>query len=187
MNRHLAPWLLVLLTATGGCATMNVSSHMAVGLNTTPYHTFAWGTPDALPAGDPRLDQNPFFKDHVEGAVEKQLGARGIRLTTDQPDLQIHYHAVITPRLDVNRVDREYGYCYDGDCDVRVFDYEEGTLVIDIIDARTHRMVWRGWAQNTVEAALKNQDRMAQQIDTAVARMLARFPQPLTGDRNDRP
>ena len=40
-------------------------------------HTYDWGPADALPTGDPRLDQNPFFKDHLEGAVEKELATRG--------------------------------------------------------------------------------------------------------------
>lgn len=178
MLRRLAPMVAVFLTAAG-CATMSVSSHMEPGLTTSGYRTFAWGTPDPLPTGDPRLDQNPFFKDHIEGEVEKQLATRGFTLTDQNPDLRIHYHAVITPRLDVNRIDHEYGYCYDPECTARVLEYEQGTLVLDIVDSRTNRVIWRGWAQHTIEAALKDQDRMAKDITEAVQRMLARFPRPL--------
>jgi hypothetical protein len=48
--------------------------------------------------------------------------------------------------------------------------------VIDIVDTRTNRVIWRGWAQDTVEGVLDNQDRMARKIDEAVTRMLARLP-----------
>jgi hypothetical protein len=130
-----------------------------------------------LPTGDPRLDKNPFFKDHVEGAVEKQLAARGFEMSASgTPDLIIHYHASITQRIDVNRVDRGYGYCYGADCQSGVIEYEAGTLVLDLVDSRTNRVIWRGWAQDTVEGVLDNEDEMARQINRAVTRMLARLP-----------
>ena len=178
MTKALGLVLAVTLTAAG-CATMNVSSHMEPNLNTTGYHTFAWGDPDLLPTGDPRLDRDPFFKDHIQGEVERQMALRGVSLADKDADLQVHYHAVISPRLDVNRVDREHGYCFDESCTGRVFEYEQGTLIIDIIDLKTKRVIWRGWAQEAIEPALKDQDRMAKDIAAAVQRMLARFPRSL--------
>jgi len=170
----------VCLTIASGCATtMTVSSHVRDGLDITQYHTYDWGPADALPTGDPRLDQDPFFKDHVQGAVEKGLAAKGLRLSdSGTPDLLIHYHASISNRIDVNATEREYGYCQGVDCQSWVVEYEAGTLVLDFVDARTNRLIWRGWAQDSVEDVLGNQDRMARKIDEAVTRMLARFPQP---------
>jgi hypothetical protein len=163
--------------AFSGCATMTVSSHVQRGLDFSQYRTYDWGPADALPTGDPRLDRNPFFKDHVEGAVEKQLAARGFsRPTSGTADLLLHYHASITQRIDVNRVDSGYGYCSGGDCQARVAEYEAGTLVLDVVDARTNKVIWRGWAQDSVEDVLDNQDTMARKINQAVTRMLDRFP-----------
>ena len=164
------------LSATG-CATMTVSSHVQSGIDFGPYRTFDWGPADALPTGDPRLDQDPFFKDHLMGAVEKQLAGRGYeRSSAGTPDLLIHYHASINQRLDVSGADREYGYCYDDACKAWVVDYEAGTLVLDIVDTRTNRVIWRGWAQDSVEDVLNNRDRMTRKINEAVTRMLARLP-----------
>ena len=59
------------------CATMNVSSHVRRGIDITEYRTFDWGPADALPTGDPRLKQDPFFQDHMMGAFEKEMAARG--------------------------------------------------------------------------------------------------------------
>jgi hypothetical protein len=163
--------------AATGCATMNVSSHVQSGIDFSQYRTYDWGPADALPTGDPRLDKDPFFQDHMMGAVEKQMAARGFaRATSERPDLLIHYHANITQRLDVSGVDRERGYCYDDDCNIKVLNYEAGTLVLDIVDTRTNRMIWRGWAQDSVEDVLNNRERMARKINEAVARMFARLP-----------
>jgi hypothetical protein len=161
---------------------MTVSSHVERGLDLTLYRTFAWGPADALPTGDPRLDQNPFFKDHFEGAVEKQLAARGIELTTTNPELLIHYHASITRRIEPNPTDSAYGYCANGNCGARVTDFEAGTLILDVIDAHTNRLIWRGWAQHALGDMLQNRDHMAERIDEAARRMLVRF-RPLQGER----
>jgi len=168
------------LAVTSCATTMTVSSHIDRGLDFSQYHTFDWGPADALPTGDPRLDKNPFFKDHVQGAVEKQLAARGLELATPgTADLLIHYHANITQRVDANRLDRSYGRCAKGDCPADTIDYEAGTLVLDFMDARTNRLIWRGWAQNSVEDMLDDPDRMAKTIDEAVTRMLLRLPSAL--------
>jgi hypothetical protein len=159
------------------CATMTVSSHAERGLDFARYRTYDWGPADALPTGDPRLDRNPFFQDHVQGAVEKQLAAKEFeRSTGATPDLLIHYHASINQRFDVYGVDREHGYCYDDDCNARVVAYEAGTLVLDIVDTRTNKVIWRGWAQDSVEDVLNHEDRMARKINEAVTRMLAMLP-----------
>jgi hypothetical protein len=160
-----------------GCATMNVSSHVLPGADFTQYRSFEWGPADALPTGDPRLDRDPFFQDHVQGAIERGLAGRGFaRVSVGPPDLRIHYHANISRRIDINRLDRERGYCSEAACGVRTIDQEAGTLVLDVIDARTNRLVWRGWAQHRVEDMLRDRDRMAQRINDAVSRMLDQLP-----------
>ena len=177
---RLAAIAISALAVTGCATTMNVSSHSESRLNLSRYHTWDWGPADALPTGDPRLDKDPFFQDHVQGAVEKQMAAKGFeRSRPGAPDLLIHYHANITQRIDVNRADREHGYCYDPDCQARIIEYEAGTLVLDVVDARTNRVIWRGWAQDSVEGVLGNQDRMARKIEEGVRRMFERLPRGL--------
>ena len=176
---RLLQWSAVIVVglSAAGCATMSVSSHVERGADFARYQTYDWGPADALPTGDPRLDENPFFKDHVEGAVNRRLQVKGLtQSTTGAPDLLLHYHANISNRIDVNRTDSEYGYCYDEDCRARVVEFEAGTLVLDVVDTRTNRVIWRGWAQHTVADMLNNPDRMAERIEEAVGRMLERFP-----------
>lgn len=169
----------VIALSANACATMSVGSHLDRGIDFGQYRSYEWGPPDALPTGDPRLDKNPFFQDHFQGAVEKELAARGFRrVTSGSPDLLIHYHANVSQRIDVNRIDREYGYCYDESCGARVIEYEAGTLILDVIDARTNRLIWRGWSQDNMEKLLGNQDRMTREINESVKRMLVQLPAP---------
>lgn len=145
-----------------GCATLRVSSHTDRGVVWSKYKTFDWGPVDALPAGDPRLDQDPFFRDRVEGAIAKAMAAHGFEISarSERPDLLIHYHASIAERLDAD--------------DER---YEAGTLVVDIVDASTNVLMWRGWASGSVEGVLGNRERLRRRIDNDVAGMFETLPQ----------
>jgi hypothetical protein len=184
--RRLAVVLLagVSTLALSACATMNVGSYVERGIDFAPYQTYEWGPADALPTGDPRLDNNPFFQDHVRGAVEKQLARRGFTLTeAGTGDLLIHYHANISQRIEVNGFENGYNCISAEDCRPNVSEYEAGTLVLDVADARTKKVVWRGWARDSVEAALNNQDIMEEQFNEAVRRMMTEFPRPLLSAR----
>jgi hypothetical protein len=170
--------ITVTALALTACATMRVSSHVARGLDFSQYRTFDWGPADALPTGDARLDGDPFFKDKVEGAIEKQMAGRGFARScvSEAPDVRIHYHASIDRRIEVDKADRRYGHCDRDDCRAGLLEYEAGTLVVDIVDARTNKLIWRGWAQDSVDSVLGNRDRMRRQIDEGVTRMFQRLP-----------
>lgn len=166
----------VAVATLAGCASMNVSAHVERGTNFTEYVTYDWGPPDNLPVGDPRLDNNPFFNDYLQGAVEKKMAAKGYERTNDGgADVLIHYHASVNQRLDVYRADQQYGYCY-GNCEPQVVDFEQGTLVIDLVDAKTKKVIWRGWAQDTMTGVIDNQDRLQKQVDESVTKMMLLLP-----------
>jgi hypothetical protein len=168
-------WITASVFALTGCATMQVSSHTERGLSWAPYHTFGWGPADPLPAGDRRLDADPYFQDRVQGAIEKQMAARGfVRSDASvHPDLLVHYHATIAERTDVDQIDRASGYCVTADCRPRITRYEVGTLVVDIVDARTNKLIWRGWAQDSLDGVLGNRDRVRHTVDEGVTHMFA--------------
>ena len=169
--------ILLVVVALAGCATLTVSSHIERDVDFSQYVTYDWGPPDNLPVGDPRLDNNEFFRDYLEGAVEKRLTAKGFeRAANGEADLLIHYHASVSQKVDVQEADRPYGYCYDDNCDARVVEFEQGTLVVDVVDRRTKKLVWRGWAQDTMTGVIDNQDRLEKQVDEGVMKMMQLLP-----------
>lgn len=175
MRRLLFLRITVIATAAmlAGCATLNVGSHTDRGLIWSKYKTFDWGPADALPASDPRLDKDPYFQDRVEGAIEKAMAAHGFvrSATNERPDVIIHYHANVAERLDADQSDRSYGHCAFDDCRPRVSRHEAGTLVVDLVDASSNVLMWRGWAQGRLEGILGNGGRMRRRIDDSVSHM----------------
>ena len=47
------------------------------------------------------------------------------------------------------------------------------------VDARANRVIWRGWAQESIEDELDDPDQMEATIEEAVTQILARFPRSL--------
>ena len=123
---------------------------------------------------------NAFFQDHFQGAVEKHFAARGFEQVRsgEASDLLVHYHAHVATRISPNNGDPASGACYDENCTVRVIENDLGTMMIDIVDGRTNRLIWRGWAQTNIDGVIDHPDRFASRIDQAVTRMFARFPRP---------
>jgi hypothetical protein len=65
----------------------------------------------------------------------------------------------------------------DGNINITEQDYKVGTLVIDMYDAKTKQLLWRGSAEGTLsDKAAKNENK----LDKAVAKMFKDFPPRLT-------
>jgi len=87
MRKVTVMFAAIAMVAAAGCATMTVSSHVESGISFSEYATYDWGPPDNLPVGDPRLDNNPFFNDYLQGAIERSMAAKGYDLVA-RPSLR---------------------------------------------------------------------------------------------------
>ena len=162
-----------------GCATRIVSSHVELGADFSHYRTYDWGPADALPTGDARLDNNGIFRDQFQGAIEKELAARRLALVSKDPDLLIRTHTNVTHRLDVDTSPHEHPRCQGGGCSPTVVQYELSTLMIDVVDARTKKLVWRAWSRDDMSGEIDDQQRLRRAVTDAVVEMMKLFPKQL--------
>jgi len=186
------PSLALLLSAllALACATLEVGSDWDREVDFSRLHVFGIleSKPDERGEGDPRLSE--LTDRHTERAIEQVLSARGYTLVTQGP---ADFFVVYTNDIHEEQRLVGYGYgvgsewayyprygwgAYGGWVDPyiaieqRTFTY--GTLVLDILDAATNRLLWRGWA----EGALTPSTDMQARIELAVGEILARFPPP---------
>ena len=125
------------------------------------YHRFAWLSPPPSPVRDPILDSQ-ILDGRVHKAVSADLKGRGYEEVAPNanPDFLVTYHTSSKQTLQstgpsfsfgfVDAFPRGFGAVGFGP-DVQTRD--EGTLMLDVLDAQSKRLVWRGW---TTE--LLNQD-----------------------------
>ena len=178
MLRILSFNLLATLLFLGGCAT-GVRTEFDEQADFDRYRTFSWLAPEVRGVDDPILDSQLLNK-RVKRAVVAALQQRDYEAVDNNPDCLVTYHTASKEKLrsSAYRVGIGYGPHYgywgqhvlfDGP-DIR--SYEEGVLIVDIIDAQSDTLIWRGW-----DSSLLTQRNFAEQaIRESVEKILAKFP-----------
>lgn len=174
---------IMAIVLLSGCAPRVLVEHddtaRFVGL-----HTFAWISPPQGPVRNPILDSQ-ILEGRVQRAVVADLTRRGYVETTPQqsPNFIVTYHTVGQQKLQSSGVGFGFGFGYVDSfpsgygsvimpVDNTVESREQGTLMLDIIDGRSKRLVWRGWTSDWV-----NRDNYSEKAVTqAVEEILAKFP-----------
>lgn len=142
---------------------------------------YAW-LPD--PPGrqhDPRV-HNDLIDARVRGAVDRALAERGFeRVAEADAGFFVNYSLLLESRLDVRTIQTGFGY---SSLDWRtrtptqqthVTQYERGSLLIDVLDPRDRRLVWRGTTDARVRPST-SPDQRSRLINEAVDTILSRFP-----------
>ncbi|MFY8036250.1 MAG: DUF4136 domain-containing protein, partial [Cyclobacteriaceae bacterium] len=111
----------------------------------------------------------------IKKAVDLQLLAKSIYKDSIAPSLRVHYHITVDSRSSIRPAN--YGYAY-GPYWMRnqmdSYSYREGTLIIDLMDAKNNNLVWRGWASSVLND--NDIDLSETKITEAVMKILQQFP-----------
>ena len=151
-----------------GCGA-SVSSTVTPGTNLAQYRTWAFYTPPY------RVGQveSP-GEQETRNALRNALAQKGMTEAApgQQPDFLVAYHARKQQRLDVTSA----GYGWWGWGGTDVYQYTEGTLIVDFVDPRTNQAFWRGTASDVV-----NNPEMPDlgKLDSAVAKLVNQYPSQL--------
>jgi len=171
--------VLALVTSLGGCAQIIVSSDHDPSASFSGLRTYAWRSdPPTLP-DDPRLS-GPFFAAQVHKAVDKGLAAKGYEeVTSGEPHFLVGYHVVLQEKLETATMNTSYGYRrgwgWGGMSQTHLSSFEQGTLILDIVDPETKRLVWRGSAKAVVDFSASKEKR-ERRLNRAVKKLLKSFP-----------
>lgn len=143
-----------------GCTSIPVETDYDPEYALSLTSTYAWMDESKSAQRDP-LVENDLLARRVQRSVDAELAAQGLKhVGADQnPQLLVTFHAGSTEKFDIDSTDSFYGYygyypcwhCWGpgpyggyGGRDVWVRYYTEGSLVVDIVDAKSKRLVWRG-------------------------------------------
>lgn len=126
------------------------------------YQSFTWI--EGTAAVDPAVNQM------LTETIENELAVRGIFPDEADPGLHVAYHASAREEFQV-----QGGYRRDWEDSgaIEVDSHVAGTLVIDLVDARENRVVWRAIATATVSG---NPKKARARIPSVVQKMFADFP-----------
>ncbi|WP_283419964.1 DUF4136 domain-containing protein [Sphingopyxis sp. Geo48] len=120
--------------------------------------TFAWAPMRAFGTGvpDPAIT-NEIAVDRLRTTTEAMLETRGYRLTEDpaEADLLVAYTVIMQPetggKLKADGADCGLPFCPTaGDYRLDASQHTQGTLVLDLIERETGRLVWRATSKKRV-------------------------------------
>jgi len=179
MIRTLEGIMLLLLPGLLGCASVAVSTDFDAAIDFGAYKTFAWLPEPTETTGNPRLD-SPLLAERIRSAIEPEPAAKSLRkVGSGTPDFYVGYHLSLEKRIDVCTIDQRYGYGAGwhggGLSQTYVTEYEEGTLILDFVDARLDRLAWRGSGSRRIPRQT-TAEQSTQNVNMAVADILASFP-----------
>ena len=119
---------------------------------------------------DDNLAQDPLNNGRIRHALESKLMTSGYGMEeVETPDFVVAYY--VTSRNKYSVQDYSYGPPrWWGRRDIRVDEYTEGTLTVDLIDAKTRQLVWRGRVSGTVE--LKGSDKKVDKAAEKIVKQL---------------
>jgi hypothetical protein len=181
--RSVICWLAIAAMAVlTGCATgPRISSDVDPSADFSRYRSFAFYSPLAIES----QGYTTLVSGRMKAAARAQMESRGYAYDEKSPDLWVNLNAFMQEKTDVvstPEVDYDYYYSYRARRYVAVpywrdrtdvYRYTEGTLNVDLVDARQNKLVWEGVAVGRARA--KPEERAAR-IDAAITDIFARFP-----------
>lgn len=154
------------------------------------YHTYAWLSGEQEKSGDRRADSSVVDM-RIRIAVGTQLRLKGFQaLPEGKPDFYVAYHIGLkdsAPSISTQYYsDGMAGHAFAHSADTRQAgksapasteapSFLTGSLLIDIIDAASQKLVWRGTAAGEVDPGLTSQQR-DERTKAIVQNILSHFP-----------
>ncbi|MFN6087871.1 MAG: DUF4136 domain-containing protein [Cyclobacteriaceae bacterium] len=173
--------LMIVVAASFLLFEVNCSNQISVrsdydrDVNLVIYKTYAWLPEKEIESKNNPLLYNELTDKRIRKAVELQFQAKGIPFDEENPDFRVHYHIIVENRSSVSPA--PYGYYYSPywtRSQMYVYQYQEGTLIIDLMDAKNNKLIWRGWATEVLNN--RNLQLTEKEITEAVYEILKEFP-----------
>ena len=161
-----------------GCSTTATVDYDRVLMNAmNGYQSYAVMPKEKNPNGQ-HLSLTEIVDRRVINAIHQTMQSRGLRRDDVKPDCRITFFTTTEKHTELQDLGLAGGYyrmggnAAGGYAPVSIDEYEEGTLILDIIDTPSGQLAWRGAASRRLGHTAPEEA----QIQRSVAKILAEFP-----------
>ncbi len=179
MIRYLCVVGLCLVVAGFGCSSIAVQNDFDKDANFRSYASWDWleNRPGFSGRAVSTTELDPQIDEILRAAVAKELNGKGYKKNRVDPDVLLVYHIGSADQIDVGAWGYQYGRSYWGwhGVGADVYSYRAGTLIVDLVEAKTMTLVWRGAAQPVI-AEGQTLESAEELIPGAVHKMFKGYP-----------
>jgi hypothetical protein len=154
---------------TLACSTMTTAVDYDHSVNWSQFHTFqlAEGTKDPI----------TFTQKRIEDGITAALTGKGWQAATSNPDILVYSHVVLSSEKQWNSTSMGgFGYRgwggMGGMATATQTNIPIGTIIVDMVNPKTHEMIWRGTAQDQVSSTGADRG----QVQDAMNAIFKNFP-----------
>jgi len=165
---------LLLLFVLGSCSSVSVNADYDKKVDFTVYKTFAFHK-----TAIDKVEISDLDKKRVLYSIDEAMTAKGFT-KSDTPDLLIAFFTKEREQVNVNQYNAGWGYGwgygwnpYLWGGNTSISRYTEGTLYIDIIDAKKKELIWQGEGAG---ALTKDTNKKDEKIKEFVSKILEQYP-----------
>ena len=187
-SHHSSKYVFVLMLAAIMLGTNAMAEKIRVHydhtLDFTKFKTYGWAPHGAV--------AHPMLALDAVGAVEDELNARGLTKVAENPDLIIAFYGAVDSEVSMTSNNPIYNATggippfdpsmtspgnslywdsYYGNSTVVVY---PGQLVIDLIDFKTKKLAWRGFAAEAISP--NNPDKLMDEVNSTIKKLFKEYP-----------
>jgi hypothetical protein len=172
--------LLIVVYLVSCGPSVKVASDYDKSVNFDQFKTFALYNSDSIHDAISPLNQQ-----RILNAVKSEMVKKGLQEATGSPDVLVNVTAILQNRVAVSSTTDYYGYggmyrpyywgggMSSATTNYNVQHYKDGSLIIDVIDANSKKLVWQGTGNKEIDKPAKDPDTA---IPKAIASIMESFP-----------
>ena len=155
--------------ALSACSTLKSTSDFDPSVSFDQYKTYSWVEKKNDDAGY-----------HLDGLMDQR-----VRAAIENADLLVNYITKVDKKINIDTFNSHYGYNpYYGprwglggsiQSETTVREYDVGTLMVDLVDNKTGKLIWRGTVADTVREQSTPEERI-NTINQAIGTVMMNYP-----------
>jgi hypothetical protein len=181
MKKNLRLGMVFMLAAIYSCGpSLKVTSDYDKAANFAQYKTFSLYQDAKVSDAISQLNH-----DRVINSIKSEMVKKGYQENTSSPDVLVNAVAIFKDKVSVSATTDYYGYggfyrpyywgggMSSSTTNYNTRHYKDGSLIIDIVDANSKKLVWQGVGNKEIDKPAKDPDKA---ISSAVASIMESFP-----------
>ena len=171
VKKSIFPSIAMFVVFTAASFAQQVKTDYDHSANFSQYKTYSWAKVQS---------KDPLVVDRIKDAVNAALAAKGWTQVDSDGDVSIVAMEITRNQQTLNTFYdgfgggwRWRGFGGFGDATTTTETYQVGTLIVDLFDAKSKNLIWRGSSSDTLS---NNSDKNIKNLDKGVQKMFAHFP-----------